>query len=280
MAHRKKFNISSLSELFVLLSIVFMVQTIINVSLSEQDIDKMPPPITHITFNQYPTGRNESDHLRYISVGSVVLVFLDTGQCDPDSFRSGQPSSKVSQRNCINLSNGFEHTMVATYAAPADIDYFSREVFRRYGIRVLVTREPDSQAKISMLFDPMKSAENVPIHLGMCICQLHSDHAADEIPLSWNLEQDRFIKPHPMIVQIATFGDVPRRRTALYYSHESDFLSDSGGTKRPISNANSRYAFSRPDCMTGPAVNKLREDFIRDIELSWPALTREPLGDA
>ncbi|MCY1306899.1 hypothetical protein D9M70_567840 [compost metagenome] len=159
----------------------------------------------------------------------------------------------------------------------SNIERFSREVLRDYGVQVLILRGEGKLTKISMVFDPKRTRKNLPIHIGMCICALSMDQNGEVIPDSWNIQQKRFRAPHPMVVQIVTYKGGVRRDTALFYSHKSDFRLAGDGRSWPIAEATDRYAFNSPNC--APKGGKLRENYIRDVELIWPNLSRDVRGE-
>ncbi|MER8973117.1 MULTISPECIES: hypothetical protein [unclassified Mesorhizobium] len=277
---RKKFNVASLSELFVLLAIVFMVQTIVNVAVSEVSRDSPDVPLTVVTLNQYAVGGDATDHLRYIRIGDSVLVFAFANEraCSLVAFGNGGPKSQLRASGCVGLPVPQPMFNVGFGEEDKDaIRLFENNIFLMYKVRLQIRRELGSQTKITMTFDPKVSSSELSIHVGICVCNKEGEDKDVVPPQEWKLGLSRFLKPHPMFLQVLTFRNGVRKTTAFFYSHKDDFVKDAKGVFRPRIASAAKYAFRSEDCtVKSPNV---REEFIRDLQIHWPEVAQGAVGD-
>lgn len=130
MAKRRRFSISTFAELFVLLAIVFMVQTIANITLGKSTPETDAVRGTRIVLAQYPyvgladvsaLGRR-ADHLRYISVGEVGLVFSGVSGCHLTAFELAQPLSEQTDQGCRDIPRYVSERYNASLESQSEID--------------------------------------------------------------------------------------------------------------------------------------------------------------
>lgn len=166
-------NSSTIAEIFIVLTLVFVIQSVVKFSISVATDEKTEEfGYSLLLVQQEPTEGDRSDHIRYIVVGSDILLF-DVGVVnanDPSNYKSSIGASG----ECRTLDT--QSYSPIRYIANEDsfrkrTKAFSNHVRRIYNISLDISRV-DSQIAVSASYMARELESDVTIVVGFCLCRL------------------------------------------------------------------------------------------------------------
>lgn len=202
-------NAITIAEVFVVLALIFLVQSVVNFSLvtegASDDVDL--PAFFVARVSQEPAGSSNFDHLEYIVIGSE----------NPRCFKS----CKV-----WKLDHKFENGTWKPYGEYSGWDLtstklvstelLSKAFHERYGASLDIT-EVFGQKVISISYGPKDLAMEVELRLGFSACELGSSIA------------------HPVVVQLTSCrAGLETLEEKTTFSESADFVV-SGKLTKPLS---------------------------------------------
>jgi hypothetical protein len=282
---QKRFNTTTFSELFVLLALVFLTQTLIHFSFSDA-ADSVPSPRqTAVFVNQYPSGGDKTDHIRYLSIGRYSLVISGSG-CHATSFNRGaystkiEPGGKCRPRREIQAVYNFSNDALGE----KNLEVFRERVKNEYGAYFAASVTEGLQNKFSIFFDPaVKRPDTLEIHIGVCVCALPATPNNLSIPSEWGLGLGALRTPHPVVIAIESIGlEKVKSRQHVVYSHITDFARQENGSLSPIPKFIGEYGLEADNCEMPRVADSVvdisflagvRSNYVFDYMVTWKELS-------
>lgn len=262
---RRRFSTTTFSELFVLLAIVFLAQTVIHFTLSSEPIAPLPRQ-RWLFINQYPSGMDATDHVRYIAIGSEVLVVHPPVLgCDLFAFRAPARSRALPGGGCERSNSNYTTYPVTSDAGGESAKIaFIKAVNEKYGVTFSMNSAPRAQNKFTLLLDARQRRTGFDIRVGICICELPNNDINRRIPAEWNIRRSVLERPHPIVFDFVSVGETVRNRQEIAYSHHADFSDASNELLIPDRSHRLFYAMAGDKCDVAVPRSDLRKTFIRE----------------
>ncbi|MGE3843352.1 MAG: hypothetical protein AB7I50_17415 [Vicinamibacterales bacterium] len=212
-------GIATLAELFTVLAILFLVQTVLNfaASLESSKVDVERRIV--ITISQVPSDNEFVDHIRYFRIGEELVLF-EPGGCG--TARGFTQISPISHGSILRDGRCLPAEILPISALDQNTPDFEREfserVAKRYGISVsfssgIVDGGEAPGAALQILprqFTLAYTVKDLPpkpryldLSIGYCLCTLAlSPSSLEALPI-WNLDADLPF-PHPLVVRVTS----------------------------------------------------------------------------
>ena len=188
------------AEIFVVLSLAFLVQTVLSFSLLADPAETEYRRLMVVRFSQVPAADPNmdeadrlTDHIRYVAVGDDILL-LQPGGCI-GSTTTDPPKKAVNALSPATISSRYEGTpprCVSTdriagteyrgWDGEGQISLFREIVAQRYKARVVIASSPKLQTSFSLAFDPHLLEGKPTLRVGFCACYVETK--ADTIAAS------------------------------------------------------------------------------------------------
>ncbi|TKV66978.1 hypothetical protein FDP08_02185 [Marinobacter panjinensis] len=260
----------SLAELFILISILFLIQTVVNYASHSGEQDTKVEDYVVLSISQVPSGGHFIDHIRSLQIGSQLMIFNPQG-CNP---RFGPPpphpnvaAFKSSEGDrCESFSPNVRKEYIGQNKDEVSKFVEAVEVLSRVDVAFSNTEGKATGSQrwpidITISFRPVELEDDVSISVSYCLCGLLSDATTLRAPSIWNLNTTELVKPHPVVVRGTLVSDRLQRGLHLDYFHYS----------APNNNGELSQAFkvTRYDLHAESSCpKKSRADAVRVIEIS------------
>jgi hypothetical protein len=232
-----KKNSTTISEIFIVLTLVFFVQTVVNFGLLTQGTPLLEPSeVVEVRLEQIPARGSAADHIQYLRAGDLIYL--------PDSDGCGaiSPAAEVyelSQYGCRSATRQDSREYVEGASGLAGFDGFAAELRNRYEVGLNRHATVGLQPMYSLLAVRDSIRQSVELEVGLCVCYL------DDVELPENASRDDI---HPLLVSTLRFGgDKTEHRTDRFRFNQSH-LSPVDGSLIPITGALSGLLFTDPGC--------------------------------
>jgi len=210
------------AEVFVVLALIFLVQTIINFSLL---VDTPEPPLNDLIVEnifQVPSGGDQTDHIRYFAVGEVALLFSPSG-CGGNGMSPSTVRSRLDRDGrCLSVD------LLGRYREyradrEGELDEFLEAVEARYDLVLSVLQGEGLQTSFVAVREHEKALSEPIIRVGLCVCQLDPTEANLRSAPEWGLGSPLPF-PHPLVTERLTVNeeDLVEER-AVSFLHEGLF---------------------------------------------------------
>ncbi|MCB1469982.1 MAG: hypothetical protein KDK08_23180 [Rhizobiaceae bacterium] len=242
---------ASMAELFIVLIVMFLIQALLNFSLSESVESSKRADLISLSIRQVPSGSDESDHLVYISIfeGHYWITKALIGVPERRELRS-----------FINLAG-----QCAPYPQlnlPDANDRFAERV-EQVGLNYTTVALEGMQTVHVFTWDPKAIDDKVSIKIGFHDCQLPSSPKSLAVRDQWNLDITKSEFPHPLVVTIDRYTEHISTTNKLYYHHIDRFLP----TPFSINNDPSLFglSFTTTNCSVD---GNTRRQMVREVSFS------------
>ncbi len=223
-------GLATLAELFTVLAILFLVQTVLNFAATTQSPSEAITRHIVLTVSQVPSGNIYVDHLRYLQIGKHLLEFK-SGGCRYDSIYN---SISPVNRKSVYLNGRCTEPPKSLMRVKTQDDFIS-DVLEDYSVRVSIssgrlatidakspggTQHFPRQITVSYATKDLQDKGDVSVAVGYCLCELnHTPANTKSLPL-WGLGSAPLPYPHPLVVRIITLEAQIETARDLTFFHD------------------------------------------------------------
>ena len=210
------------AEVFIVLALVFIIQTVANFGLYEGDVEggAVAADREAVTIRQVPSGGDHTDHLMYLhfsadGVGEARVV-VGAGTEGRTTVHCGDIRSGVDRSGaCIARVRCSPGVYSLEEAAP----WLERE----YRVSLRAPPVEDAQPQYILTWVPGEPPADVEIRVGLELCELGVTDDTRSVAPSWGLTEDgeplRF--PHPLVITRTEYrrDNIVKHPRRVVYGH-------------------------------------------------------------
>lgn len=210
------------AEVFIVLSLIFLIQTAIHFSVFDGEEDAERSDLIVLSLRQVPSGGDLTDHIRFISFGDLAFeIDPIPGGC------SGAPSINLlrSQVDSTGYCVPIDEKKFFNIEIEVNFEEFARVLDERYKIEATRVSVEGLQNEYVFVWRPDELPENTVLRVGVCQCNLHGEGEPDPKILDpgWGVKLERSAHPHPLIVSVQKYKDTIETFPMYFYSHKDQF---------------------------------------------------------
>lgn len=200
-----------MAELFIVLIVVFLIQALLNFSISESVEPSKRADLISLSVRQIPSGDSEADHLVYISVFEGDFWITKALEATPDR-------RELSSQ--INLAG--KCVPYPQLSLPDANDRFE-ERLNGIGIEYMTVSLENMQTVHVFTWDPKTVDEEAKVKIGIHDCQLSSTSKTRAVRRHWNLSVTESEFPHPLVATVDRYTESISTTNTLSYHHNDRF---------------------------------------------------------
>lgn len=208
---------STLAEIFIVLALLFLIQTVINFGVHEKTAKpKTLPLFESLTLRQVPSQSSDFDHINYLRIETpkeAMRIFLARS-----SSKLGEHKihSHLSTDGAPNLSN--KHRCSQHEPAKSEeifgmnsLGTYRDLVAEKFGISIDIVNASGSHQGIKQrafvfTWPSNKLQADTRITLGTSLCNIAPSASTRSVHRDWGLNVNQIKYPHPLIVEHAQYG--------------------------------------------------------------------------
>ena len=219
-------------SIFVIFSLLFLIQTMVNSDLFETDRFSKPSDLMILSLFQVPQRRGSeipADHIAFLSVGEILFITKQESdyRYSPNSCHSylSDPQSPLGLRsrydetgNCVPADEKW-----SSLKPEPNFGAFSNHLEQEYGVSASHTVSMYGQSEYTFGWRPPILYDNLEITVGLCLCGLTNSQKHRKLEPEWGLEGDYSRYPHPIVAHIRTIREsIEEKHLVQHYHVEQD----------------------------------------------------------
>lgn len=258
------------TEIFIVLALVFLIQTVANFNLFEGIAEEeQPADFVVLSIRQVPSSGNDTDHVRYLRFRSGSFVrSLNFGSSLVDAHDVRWRVDNLG--NCVGLPPT-DPAQSSNWNDEAARLAFSEILRKETGISVSRVEVSGVQPEYILSWSPRNLPSGTDLAIGVQHCFIpSSDPNALAIDPNWRLRTDALEFPHPVIVTRTRYRErIDREPQRVEYVHSESLPL---GPLRTLSGPRYQGLAFGPltsNCDAGDRTrDKIRQIAVKEIQLS------------
>lgn len=283
-------GLATLAELFTVMAILFLLQTVLNFAASTQNAAEDAPRNVVLTISQVPSDNEYVDHIRFLQIGEHLLLFQPAGCRSSLSYNSISPISLGSiftKGQCFAPSRKTLRALDPSY--PGYEQEFIERVHNDYQIRVSISSgflapDKDRVGPIEQLLPKQitvaytvkelpRDQGTITLSVGYCLCTLGITPASLQALPIWNIGGESLPYPHPLVIRVTSLDSkVTTVRDLSFHHNQMKQLEGEDIIRTGAGRVEMATLFREPNCPTASgssaAVFSSRDDSLRQYSIS------------
>ncbi len=217
------------AEIFIVLGLIFLIQTVANFNIFEGDSRSPPPDFEVLKLRQVPSDNSDADHIRYLSVsGPDPSKALHLQLKDGGSAVWEQDIQFSINENGVCLGRDSSSALGRTLrlSQSNDLDTFKALLLRNFGVSMSIVEVSNSQDEYVFSWVPETLPSNTTLKVALDHCFLSVSDSSLSIDPAWKLGDTRLQYPHPLIVDRTEFRETITRHSPQLANAHRDSLPD------------------------------------------------------
>lgn len=209
---------ASMAELFIVLIVMFLIQALLNFSLSEEVESSKRADLVSLSIRQVPSGADDSDHLVYLGVSSTTS--------SGDNFWIVNAVRNVPSHGDLRSKiNSAGQCVPYVHGTLADVTDNFGERLEDIGIQYSTVSLKNMQTVHIFTWDPTVLEGNPQIKIGIHDCRMESRSDTRAVRKNWNLNITETEYPHPLVVTVDRYTETISTTNSFSYHHNDRFSS-------------------------------------------------------
>lgn len=258
------------AEIFIVLGLIFLIQTVANFNIYEGAAKKPPPDFEVLKLRQIPSSGDDSDHIRYLRFSANdsdldlhAQIKSGHGLTEADIQTFVDPLGQCSKFNRIKPEEILE------LDSPENVDNFRALLLKRFGIWMAVVKVSNAQDEYVFSWTPENLPSGAQLTVAVEHCFLGVNKKSTTLDPAWGIGGTTLKYPHPLIIDRTEYREsIDIKEPDVTLVHKEAF-SEKLGILSGLSNAGLSFNQLIKNCdATGKIRGQLRQFSLREVSVS------------